>query len=1096
MTRVLGKLAIANRGEIAVRILRSAAARGLQTVALYTEDDADSLPVRLADAAVPLGGSGPAAYLDIEGVIAALRGAGADCVHPGYGFLSESAEFATRCEAAGISFIGPGAASLQLFGDKVAARRLALDCGIPCLGDGQGVSVEQAQAWFDTLGRDEAMVIKAISGGGGRGMRVVRRREDIEEAYARCRSEAQAAFGDGRVYVERLLPCARHVEVQVIGDAHGAWNHLYERECSIQRRHQKLVEIAPSPTLAPALRERLCEAALTLASRSGLRSLATVEFLIDASGGADAPYFFIEVNPRIQVEHTVTEEVLGVDLVDAQLAIAEGATLEQIGLDGASLARPKGHAVQFRINAERLRPDGSTSPGSGRVERWDVPSGPGIRVDTGACAGHLVSPRFDSLLAKLIVHSHSGSFGDVMRRARVALRELRVDGVATNIGLLRRLADDPEFLAQDVDTGYLDRRLGDLLGPESDEDFVEGAGQRPARPAAEEALPEGARAVAAPLQGMVVEVMAEPGEAVRAGDALIVLEAMKMEHVITAETAGFVRRVTVSVGDQVADGQTVAVLEAAEEGGHAESEAAHLDPDLIRPELQELLDRRALTKDDARPEAVERRHRRGGRTARENIADLVDEGTFTEYGSLIVAAQTARRTEEELQRISPADGVITGMGNVNGATFGDQASRCLVVAYDYTVFAGTQGLRGHQKKDRLFELAWEWRLPVVLFAEGGGGRPGDTDIELILESPSFLRYARLSGRVPLVGIVSGFCFAGNTALLGCSDVIIATRGSNIGMAGPAMIEGAGLGRCEPGDIGPAEMHARSGAVDVVVDDEREAVATARRYLAYFQGRVDEWRCADQRLLRHAIPENRARAYDVRRVISLLADEDALLELRRDFGTAIVTALGRIEGRAVGIIASNNSRIGGAIDSPAADKATRFMQLCDAFGIPILNLLDTPGFMVGPEAEETAQVRHLARMFVTASHCRVPIFTVVLRKAYGLGALAAAAGSFHASVFSVAWPTGEFGAMGLEGAVRLSHRRELEALDDEAQRKALFDRLVAEHYQRGKALRIAGQLEIDEVIDPAETRDWIVHGLKTADMNAERAGGSGRFVDPW
>jgi acetyl-CoA carboxylase carboxyltransferase component len=436
------------------------------------------------------------------------------------------------------------------------------------------------------------------------------------------------------------------------------------------------------------------------------------------------------------------------------------------------------------------------------------------------------------------------------------------------------------------------------------------------------------------------------------------------------------------------------------------------------------------------------------------------------------------------------------MGNVNGGVFGQRPTRCLVVAYDYTVFAGTQGLRGHQKKDRVFELAWKWRLPVVLFAEGGGGRPGDTDIEVVLESPSFLRYARLSGRVPLVGVASGYCFAGNTALLGCSDVIIATRDSNIGMAGPAMIEGAGLGRCAPTDVGPVEMQARNGAVDIVVENEQEAVATARRYLSYFQGDLTEWRCADQRLLRHAVPENRARAYDVRRLIALLADEDSVLELRRDFGRAVVTALARIEGRAVGIIASDNARVGGAIDSPAADKAARFMQLCDAFGIPILNLLDTPGFMVGPEAEETAQVRHLARVFVTASHCQVPVFTVVLRKAYGLGALAAAAGSFHAAVFSVAWPTGEFGPMGLEGAVRLSHRRELEALDDEAERKALFDRLVAEHYQRGKAVRIAGQLEIDEVIDPAETRAWIVHGLETADMDEHADGGSGRFVDPW
>lgn len=1096
MKRALCKLAIANRGEIAVRILRTAAGRGLQTVALYSDDDAESMHVRLADEAASLSGSGPSAYLDIDRIIAAAKEAGADCLHPGYGFLSESAEFARRCEAAGIVFIGPGPGQLELFGDKVAARQLALDCGIPCLGDGSTVTVEEAQDWFDALAGDAAMLIKAVSGGGGRGMRVVRRRGDIEEAYARCRSEALAAFGDGRVYVERLLPHARHVEIQVLGDGHGAWTHLYERECSIQRRHQKVVEIAPSPSLPDALRRRLCEAALTLASRAGLQSLATVEFLVETAAEADSAYYFIEVNPRIQVEHTVTEELLGIDLVDAQLAVAGGATLASIGLDSASLARPAGYAIQFRVNAERVRRDGTTTPGSGSIEQWNLPAGPGIRVDTGLRSGDTLNSRFDSLLAKLIVHTRADDFGEAVRRSRFALRELRIEGVATNLRLLRRLVDDPEFLSQQVDTGFLDRRLADLLGGEPEDIAARSDDARGPATLRDGPLSAEEQGVTAPLEGMVVEILAEPGQAVRQGDGLLVLEAMKMEHVVAAEIPGFVRRMMVSVRDQVVEGQTLAVLEVGEALEEGRKEDAGIDPDLIRPELQELFDRRRLTADDGRPQAVERRHQRGGRTARENIADLVDDGSFTEYGSLIVAAQTARRSDEELQRMSPADGVITGMGNINSDSFGERNTRCLVAAYDYTVLAGTQGLRGHQKKDRVFDLAWKWRLPVVLFAEGGGGRPGDTDIEIVLESPSFLRYARLSGQVPLVGIVSGYCFAGNAALLGCSDVIIATRHSNIGMAGPAMIEGAGLGRWEPGDIGPVEMHARNGAVDIVVEDEREAVATARRYLGYFQGDLEKWQCADQRLLRHAVPENRARAYDVRRLISLLADEGSVLELRREFGRAVVTALARIEGRPVGIIASDNARIGGAIDSPAADKAARFMQLCDAFGIPILNLLDTPGFMVGPRAEEKAQIRHLARMFVTASHCRVPIFTVVLRKAYGLGALAAAAGSFHAALFSVAWPTGEFGPMGLEGAVRLSHRRELEALDDEAERQTLFDRLVAEHYQKGKALRIAGQLEIDEVIDPAETREWIMHGLRTADTLGHRTGDDNRYVDPW
>jgi acetyl/propionyl-CoA carboxylase alpha subunit/acetyl-CoA carboxylase carboxyltransferase component len=1092
MKQAPARLAVANRGEIALRVLRTAAARGLHTIALFADDDAGSLPVRFADTAVPLAGIGPAAYLDIDRIIEAARTAGADCIHPGYGFLSESAEFARRCQAAGISFIGPTAEQLELFGDKTAARALALDCGLPCLGDGRSVTVEQAVAWFDRLNDGEAMIIKAVSGGGGRGMRVIRRREEIEQAYARCCSEAEAAFGDGRVYVERLLPRARHVEVQVIGDTHGTCNHLHERECSIQRRHQKLVEIAPSPFLSEELRGRLCDASLELATRARLQNLATVEFLVDAAGGDDPGYYFIEVNPRIQVEHTVTETVLGLDLVAAQLDIAGGATLAEIELAPGRSPSPRGHAIQFRLNAERIGPDGSASPGTGRVEAWQAPSGPGIRVDTAACAGHVVSPRFDSLLAKLIVHDCGTDFTNVIARARAALREFRIDGVATNLGLLRALVEDPGRLAEPVDTGFLDQNLAGLLAAAPESTMESGGGTPHSGAARDVTLADDEHALEAPMQGVVVAILVEPGQTVPGGEPLLVLEAMKMEHVIAADTAGNVRRVTASIGDQVDEGQCLVVLEATGEDAEGREGTERLDPDLIRPELQELIDRRALTLDAARPEAVAKRHQRGGRTARENIAALVDGDSFTEYGSLIVAAQSARRSEEELRQVSPADGVITGIGTINAADFGERATRCLVVAYDYTVFAGTQGLRGHQKKDRVFDLAWQWRLPVVLFAEGGGGRPGDTDIEVVLESPSFLRFARLSGRVPLVGVVSGYCFAGNAALLGCSDVIIATRGANIGMAGPAMIEGAGLGRVAATDIGPVGMHARNGSVDIVVEDEQEAVDVARRYLGYFQGDLAQWRCADQRLLRHAIPENRARTYDVRRLLGILADENSVLELRREFGTAVLTALARFEGRAVGVIASDNASRGGAIDSPAADKATRFMQLCDAFGLPILNLLDTPGFMVGPESEKSAQVRHLARMFVTASHCQVPILTIVLRKAYGLGALAAASGSFHAGVFSVAWPTGEFGPMGLEGAVRLSHRRELDSVQDDAERKSLFDRLVAEHYRKGKAVRIAGQLEIDEVIDPAQTRDWIMHGLRTADG----ATGSGRFVDPW
>jgi len=523
-----------------------------------------------------------------------------------------------------------------------------------------------------------------------------------------------------------------------------------------------------------------------------------------------------------------------------------------------------------------------------------------------------------------------------------------------------------------------------------------------------------------------------------------------------------------------------------------------VDLDHIRPDLAEVIERHAITLDAARPDAVARRRKTGQRTARENIADLCDSDTFFEYGSLVIAAQRQRRSLEDLVKNTPADGMIAGIGQVNGHLFDDSKARCIIMSYDYTVLAGTQGFKNHYKKDRMFELAEKWRLPVVFFAEGGGGRPGDTD----WSSPSgldvlaFHFWGRLSGLVPLVGITSGRCFAGNAVILGCCDVIIATEGSNIGMGGPAMIEGGGLGIFRPEEVGPMSVQVPNGVVDIPVADEAEAVRVTKQYLSYFQGPISEWQCADQRWLRRIIPENRLRVYDVRKVIETMADTGSVLEIRRHFGLGMVTTFIRIEGRPIGVIANNPMHLGGAIDSDAADKATRFMQLCDAFDVPILFLCDTPGNMVGPEVEKTALVRHCCRMFVTGSSVTVPFFTIVLRKAYGLGAQGMAGGSFKAPFFAVSWPTGEFGGMGLEGAVKLGFRKELAALDDPVERKALYDKMVEKMYQHGKALSTATYFEIDDVIDPAESRRWIVSALRSVPPPVPRTGKKRPCIDTW
>jgi acetyl/propionyl-CoA carboxylase alpha subunit len=1146
------RLLVANRGEIAARILRAARDLGIPTVAVHSSDDAAAPHLDLADERRELVGAGPAAYLDGERLVSIAGETGSDAIHPGYGFLSESAAFAARCESAGLAFVGPASETLAELGDKTRARALAKRSRVPVLDGSDGpTTVADAHRFLAARvaesGLDRAaIVVKALAGGGGRGLRVVGSAAELDVAWDRCRSEARTAFGDDRLYVEELLRPARHLEVQVLGDGRSVVA-FGERECSLQRRHQKLVEIAPCPSLSPGLRDRLVEASLRMASALSYRGAGTFEFLVEAGEARldeSARWAFIEANPRLQVEHPVTEEVYGIDLVRAQLAIASGRTLAEIGLDRTPA--PRGFAIEARVNAEVVGEDGSVRPSTGVLLAFEAPVGRGVRVETAARTGCSPNPAFDSLLAKVIGHEEERGFVAACGRTARALDEMHVEGPRTNLPFLRALLRRPEVVGNRVDTGFLDRHGAEIAveaarlslpvrgilpvdHPSGGAAASVGArvdardplavlafGKREADPpgagspgggapgsasgtAADAApAPEGLLGVRSTLQGTVVETSVAEGDLVRAGQALLVMSAMKMEHVVPAPVSGVIVRVTVAPGDTVADGATLAWIEPREAGGDAIDPSGDADPDRIRPDLAELIERKALLSDEARPEAVARRRRIAGRTARENVADLCDPGSFEEWGGFAIAAQRARRSVEDLVANTPGDGLVAGIGRVNGHLFPDDRSRCAVASYDYTVLAGTQGALNHRKKDRLFELAERLRLPVVLFAEGGGGRPGDTDVSGVagLDCMAFHLFAGLSGLVPLVGIASGRCFAGNAALLGCCDVVIATRNANVGMGGPAMIEGGGLGVFRPEEVGPVSVQVPNGVVDVAVEDEREAVSVAKRYLSYFQGPVSHWDEHDQRALRRAIPENRLRIYEVRNVIETLADAGSVLELRGGFGTGMVTALARVEGRPIGVVANDPKHLAGAIDAPAADKAARFLQLCDAFDLPVLFLCDTPGIMVGPEAEKTALVRHCARLFVVGASLTVPTMTIVLRKSYGLGAQAMAGGSHRAPIFTVSWPTGEFGGMGLEGAVKLGFRRELEAIADPDERRRAFDAMVAKAYERGKALNTASHFEIDDVIDPAESRRRVAAGLRSAPPPPPRSGRKRPCVDTW
>ncbi|MDA1074419.1 MAG: carbamoyl-phosphate synthase large subunit [Proteobacteria bacterium] len=1141
MVKAIRRLFIANRGEIAIRIARAATEMNITSVACFATDEAESLHVHRADEAVALTTEGVAAYLDVQGMIDAAVAVGCDAIHPGYGFLSENPDLARACVAAGLVFVGPTADQLELFGNKRSALQAAQNAGIPTLASVAGTD----RSAIETLLNDGPVIIKALAGGGGRGMRTVNDLQKLDGALTAAKREAAAAFGNGEVFVERYLPRTRHIEVQIVGDGQGGVIHLGERDCSLQRRHQKIVEIAPAPELGHAQRRALFDAALTLARSVNYRSLGTFEFLVDTE--PDGPIAFIEANPRLQVEHTITEAVTGIDLVCTQLAIAAGRPLADLNLVYA----PRGCAVQLRINMERMSSSGDAVPTGGLITAFEPAAGPGVRVDSFGYAGYATSARYDSLLAKLIVHAN-GDLQAVLGKAYRALAEFRIDGVQTNREYLQNLLLHPQVTAGKLYTRLIDDAVSELTTAfahpvlyrrqdlEASAQAVQhdparssqsGDPRRSGRAGASLAsrdplavlqfgqsqnatgliqsanqgaktttptglaAPDGTIALAAPLQGTVISLTVQIGESVATGQVVAIMESMKMEHEVRADSSGTVHSLGTNAGETLYEGYPLLYLTPGEVDTRIDVGAEAVDPDYIRPDLAEVLDRQYKARDEYRPEAVAKRHSRGFRTARENVEHLCDPGTFVEYGALVLAAQRRRRSIDDLIEKTAADGMITGVGAINGDLFDEPANRSVVMAYDYMVLAGTQGGQNHRKTDRMIDVAHNGRMPMVLFAEGGGGRPGDTDGIGGEGTRTFARFATLSGLVPMIGITTGRCFAGNASLLGCCDTIIATEKANIGMGGPAMIEGGGLGIYAPEDIGPMSVQVPNGVVDILVKDEAEAVACAKRYLSYFQGSTKTWSENDQRVMRHIVPENRLRVYEIRDIIATIADKDSVLELRAGFGHGMVTALIRVEGRALGVIANNPRHLGGAIDADASDKGARFMQLCDAFDIPLLYLCDTPGIMVGPEIEKTALVRHSSRMFVTGANLSVPFFTIVIRKAYGLGAIAMAGGSYKTPMFTVSWPTGEFGGMGLEGSVKLGYRNDLAAIEDPQERAAKYEQMVARAYETGKALNYGSLFSVDDTIDPKDSRWWLSNLLKSIRLEP-RSGKKRPAIDPW
>ncbi len=1089
------KLLVANRGEIAVRVMRAAAELNIATVAVFPGDDAASLHTGKADEAIALRGVGAAAYLDREQIIGVAKEYGCSAIHPGYGFLAEDAEFARRCGEEDLTFIGPRVDTLELFGDKARARMAATAAGVPVIrGLDHAVSLKEATEFMRSLGEGRSMIIKALAGAGGRGIRVVANVDELKDAYGRCHTEAQGAFGSGDVYVEEFIERARHIEVQILGDLHGAVAHLGECECSIQRHFQKIIETAPAPDLPENLREQIIDAALGFAASVGYANAGTFEFLVDTSRrDSDRPFAFIEANARLEVEHTVTEAVTGVDIVQAQLRIAEGASIAELGLDDPRVTRPRGYAIQARVCMETIGEDGSVHPAAGTLTVYEVPSGPGVRTDGFGYSGYSTSLSFDSLLAKVIGHSPSASFADAVVKTTRALSEFRIEGVGTNISFLQNILEHADFATGNIYTRFVDRHIAELAETGTERRrFVEPIGGAPvaATDSAQAADgpegpvgPEGSIGIASPIQGTLVEISVEIGDQVRVGQLVAVVEAMKLQHDIKADRSGMICAISMSAGDIVREGYPIVFIHEMDvEGGAVEADA-ELDPDHIRGDLEEMLDRKVRAFDASHPDVVADWHAKGRRTARENIEALVDDDSFKEFGPL-VAGQTA-------------GGVVMGVGSVNGDRFGDEHSRVIVTAYDAMTPAGTRNTLGEYKQDRIYELAHRYRVPVVLFSEGMGrignyGRKGGARVNI--DTTMFAEFAKLSALVPLVGVNTGHCFDGNAALLGCCDVIIATENSTIGMGRPDMIQ---PGTYTPEEVGPMSFQFANGVVDILVKDDAAAVAAVKQYLSYFQGPIDQWKASDQRRMRHIIPEDRVRTYDIRDIVDTLADIGSVLELRRDFGIGMITALIRIEGKPVGLVANNPVYLAGAIDSDGADKGTRFLQLCDAFDLPVITLMDCPGIMVGPDHERQALVRHSVRMFNTGANLTTAMFGVVVRKAYGLGVQAMCGASSLVPFFTVAWPTAEFAGMNIDGGVKLSSRRELMAISDPEARKAAYDRKVAQAYEGARAVNSGGNAYgIDDIIDPADTRAWIVRGLKSIPPLPVRTEKKRPYIDTW
>ncbi|MFC4259636.1 carboxyl transferase domain-containing protein [Marinobacter lacisalsi] len=1076
------RILVANRGEIAIRIIRAARQLGKETVAVYARDDAASLHVTYADQACELPREGAAGYLDARALVDAACRMGCTAVHPGYGFLSENADFARLCAAEGLRFIGPTPEILDLFGSKVKALQLARDAGVPVMpGTSEATSLEAARAF---AGEHGAVMLKAMAGGGGRGMRVVRDAGELDEAFERCCSEARQAFGNGDLYVEKLLLYARHIEVQVIGDGSGQVTHLWERDCTVQRRHQKLIEIAPSPVLDEHLREQILDAAVKLASHVNYSNIGTFEFLVSDEG-----FWFMEANPRLQVEHTVTEEITGIDLVQTQIHIASGQSLADLGLQTSPA--PKGFAIQARVNLEELSEDGTSVPRAGLIRAFSPPSGPGIRVDTYGYAGYRSSHRYDSLIAKVIARGHD--FPGAAKALSAALREFHIADIPTNTPLLRAILDHPDFLGGDYSTSFMADHMKALQGSMAGQSTLAPPGSPDSSPQDQTvgpdttALPadyDPSDAIHAPMEGMIVSLDIAIGDRVRRGDPLMVIEAMKMEQSVRASHDGIVRSIAVKPGDVIRERSILAIIESSgTEASHEDSATGSLFTEEDQgwgAEVDEINRRLELAQEMGGPDKVGKQKAKGKLTARERVQALVDEGSFTELGALTGFGEYDENGE--LITVKPAN-FIGGTARLDGR-------RVTLGVDDFTLRASSGDAAIHAKQIFLENYARQMRLPVVRLLDGasGGG-----SVKMALQNgfhyvplnPGWDAVVDNLSLAPVVAAAVGPTVGLGAARLAMSHLAVMVRG--IGQAftaGPPVVKGSTGEDLTLEELGGTDIHAESGVVERMVGSEQEAFDVIRAFLSYLPRNVDELppreacddpvdRCEESLLT--AIPRNSRKPYDIGAILESIFDQGSVF-IYSEYGGSTVTALARLNGHPVGVLATNPLK-GVTMSVEGAQAATRLVDLCETFHLPLVSLTDQGGVSIGSAAERRGTIRHGVRAISAIYQARVPQAELILRRIFGVGG--AGIVNRHRASPSWSWPSGSWGSLPSRGGIEAAFSGQLNQAEDREQEMQRLERLME---NIASPFRTAEKFGVQNMIDPRQSRrllcEWVEDAYST------------------